>query len=145
VVSGVGVQFVADGRRTIWFEGAARWNRRVSIAVALAAGLATFLVGWAMAIKFGSWFGVFLGWWPALFMASIVALVAGRAWPALPLVAVLVVLAGDRGAGLASSALAADAVAPANASVSIIPRANTPVSTFTEWRPAGIVLAGWEN
>ena len=61
-----------------WREVAERWNRRISLFTALAIGLVSFLACWAVAIKFGSWFGVFLGWWPALMIGSFAAL-AGRA------------------------------------------------------------------
>ena len=100
-----GVRTLAVNESPRWFEGAAKWNRRVSLTVAVVSGLTTFLLGWALTIKFGSWFGVFLGWWPALFVASLVALVAARAWPALPLLALVISVSGDRDAAMASSAV----------------------------------------
>ena len=103
-----GVSTVAVNHRPSWLAGAERWNRRVSLAVAVFAGLATFILGWALTIKFGSWIGLFLGWWPALFVASFVALVAGRAWPTVPLLALVLLTMGDRGVALASNAFAAN-------------------------------------
>jgi hypothetical protein len=79
-----------------WRELTERWSRRISLFTALAIGLASFLACWAIAIKFGSWFGVFLGWWPALMIGSLAALLAARIWPVVLLLAVTMSLSGGR-------------------------------------------------
>lgn len=86
-----GLESPVVNQRGAWVADAVRWNRRLSIGIAIAAGLASFIVGWAITIKFGSWIGVFLGWWPAMLVASLVALIAGRTWPIVAVLAVLAV------------------------------------------------------
>jgi hypothetical protein len=75
-----------------------RWNRAISIFAALSAALVVLLLTWALAIRFGGWFGVFLGWWPAMLIASAAAYLIGRFWHALALIAAAALLLGGPGA-----------------------------------------------
>ena len=95
-----------------WREFTGRWSRRISLTTALLIGLASFLGCWAIAIKFGSWYGVVLGWWPALMIGSLAALAAARIWPVVLLLAVTVSLSGGREALSSTVALAASQFAP---------------------------------
>jgi hypothetical protein len=105
-----------------WREATERWSRRISLFTALAIGLASFLACWAIAIKFGSWYGVFLGWWPALMIGSLAALLAARIWPLVLLLALTVSLSGGREALSSTMAFAASQLSPASAHAEAPPR-----------------------
>jgi hypothetical protein len=77
------VRVAAVHHRLALPQSAQRWSRRI-------------LACWAVAIKFGSWLGVFLGWWPALMIGSLAALLAARIWPVVLLLALTVSLSGGR-------------------------------------------------
>ena len=104
---------VALDQQPSWRELSLRWSRRISLFTALAIGLVSFLACWAVAIKFGSWFGVFLGWWPALMIGSLTALLAARIWPVVLLLALTVSMSGGREALSSTVAFAASQLAPA--------------------------------
>ena len=78
--------------RTPLLAAVGTWNRRVSIVMAMLTGTVVLLATWALAIRFGGWFGVVLGWWPAMLIASLAAYAVGRAWHALVLVAAVAVI-----------------------------------------------------
>jgi hypothetical protein len=104
-----------------WRELTGRWNRRFSVFTALAFGLIVFLAAWAVAIKFGSWFGVFLGWWPALMVGSLAALVAARIWPLVLVLAVTMSMSGGRAALSSSLQFAASQFGPPTAHAAVMP------------------------
>lgn len=111
------VQVSVMQARPAWLDGAARWNRRVSLTLAVTVGLATSLLLWALTIKAGSWFGVFLGWWPAIMIGAIIAFIVGRAWPLLLLATLaLLVSVGPRPLWNASAAAAESTLAAVSSS-----------------------------
>jgi hypothetical protein len=82
-VGSVTIESVKGQGERKWLATAGSWNRRVSLAAVLLLAAVVLLYTWAETIRFGGWFGVFLGWWPAMLIASGVAFVTGRAWQAL--------------------------------------------------------------
>jgi hypothetical protein len=120
-MSVAGERAVGFDQQAGWREHADRWSRRISIFTALAIGLASFLACWAIAIKFGSWFGVFLGWWPAMMIGSLAALLAARIWPVVLLLAVTMSLSGGREALSSTLAFATSQLSPPGAHASATP------------------------
>jgi hypothetical protein len=95
--------------RQAWRAIASQWNRRISIAAALITALVVFLFTWALAIRVGGWFGTFLGWWPAMLIASALSYVIGRAWHALLLAAAVAIVIGGPGVVVGKAAAKAAA------------------------------------
>jgi hypothetical protein len=93
-----------------WRQTVGAWNRRVSIVMAMLTGLVVLLFVWAVTIRFGGWFGVALGWWPAMMIASVAAYAVGRAWHALALVAAIAVVVVGPGPMASQAAAASETV-----------------------------------